>query len=48
MPNTTNLRDEIKPTAYMPLLSDSAHFELRTAGQSFSAHPGGPEDRKGS
>jgi predicted permease len=27
-----NLRDEIKPTAYMPLLSDSAHFELRTAG----------------
>ena len=27
-----SLRDEIKPTAYMPLLADRAHFEVRTAG----------------
>ncbi len=27
-----SLREEIKPTAYMPLLGGGAHFELRTAG----------------
>jgi predicted permease len=27
-----NLRDEIRPTAYMPLRSGAAHFELRTTG----------------
>ena len=27
-----NLRDELKPTMYLPLVRNSAHFELRTAG----------------